>query len=172
MRKNQNAFIRALDPLADARSFQVRFFGLTSPGRAYDDEFLSLVRARSWCVYEGFADRQKLKEQLRQASLVALPSLEDNCPMVVLEAMAAGVPVVAPNVGGVPDLIEEGRTGFFCDPLNPASMRMAVERVLSNHARARELAHNAKLSAQGRFHPNVIAQRHVEIYREVLSESR
>ena len=171
VRKNQNAFIRALDPLAKLQSFQLRFFGLTSPGRAYDDEFLSLVHARPWCVYDGFADRERLKVQFSQASMVALPSLEDNCPMVVLEAMAAGVPVVAANVGGVPDLVEEGKTGFFCDPLNAASMRQAVEKALTNSSTAKRIAANARLSAQERFHPRVIADRHVEIYREVLQQN-
>jgi len=61
----------------------------------------------------GFASRTDLKAHLRQATLLALPSLEENCPMVVLEAMAAGVPVVAARVGGVPDLIEEGKTGIL-----------------------------------------------------------
>ena len=47
-----------------------------------------MVAARPWCTHGGFADRAKLKACLKTASLLALPSLEDNCPMVVLEAMA------------------------------------------------------------------------------------
>ena len=89
--------------------------------------------------------------------------------MAVLEAMAVGVPVVAARVGGVPDLIEEGQTGFFCDPLDADSLRAGVERVLSNPAAAREVARQAKLRAKARFHPAVIARRHVEIYQELLS---
>ena len=89
--------------------------------------------------------------------------------MAVLEAMAAGVPVVAARVGGVPDLIEEGQTGFFCDPLEADSMRAAIEKVLGNPAGAREVARQAKLHAKARFHPEVIARRHVQIYREVLN---
>ena len=168
IRKNQNAFIRALDPLARERKFEVMFLGKANPGRAYDDEFLGLVRARPWCSHAGFADRAKLKEQLRQAVLLALPSLEDNCPMVVLEAMAARVPVVAANVGGVPELIEEGATGIFCDPLDPASIRAAVEKALADPSAAARMAERAKRAAHERFHPLVIARQHLEIYREVL----
>src|SRR5207245_2036831 len=101
--KNQNALIQALDPLAKRHKFELVFLGISLPGRAYDDTFLSLIRKRSWCRYDGFAGRDKLKDYLRKATLLALPSLEENCPMVVLEAMAAGVPVVAAKVGGVPD---------------------------------------------------------------------
>jgi glycosyltransferase involved in cell wall biosynthesis len=169
LRKNQNAFIRAFDLMARDRKFEAVFLGHASPGRAYDDEFLQLIRERPWCIYGGVADRDKLKEHLRVTSLLALPSLEDNCPMAVLEAMAAGVPVVAAKVGGVPDLIEDGQTGFFCDPLDTASMSQAMERVLANSPAARETAVRAKRAAQERFHPKIIARRHVEIYREVLS---
>jgi glycosyltransferase involved in cell wall biosynthesis len=171
LRKNQNAFIRALDPLAEKLNFRVRFLGHASPGRAYDDEFLSLVKARSWCEHAGFADREKLKSHFREASLLALPSLEDNCPMTVLEAMAAGVPVVGAKVGGVPDLIEDGKTGLFCDPLDPESMRRAIEGVIVNPLAARERAIAAQAQALRRFHPRVVATRHLEIYREVLGKA-
>jgi glycosyltransferase involved in cell wall biosynthesis len=169
LRKNQNAFIRALDALAPAGKFDVLFLGLAHSGRAYDDEFLQLVRERSWCIFEGMADRAQLKNHLQDATALALPSLEDNCPMVVLEAMAAGVPVVAAKVGGVPDLIEDGKNGFFFDPLNSGSMADAVKKILQENSAARELARRAKEQAVTRFAPEVIARRHGEIYREVLS---
>jgi glycosyltransferase involved in cell wall biosynthesis len=108
---------------------------------------------------------------LQRATVLALPSLEDNCPMAVLEAMAAGVPVVAARVGGLPDLLAEGETGFFCDPLQAASMRDAIEKALLNPAETRRLALHAKQRARERFHPRAVAQRHVEIYREVLQQA-
>jgi glycosyltransferase involved in cell wall biosynthesis len=88
--------------------------------------------------------------------------------MVVLEAAAAGVPVVAARVGGVPDLIEDGRTGLLCNPLNAASMGGAVEKLLEQPPLARALAAEANRRARERFHPVIIARRHLEIYREVL----
>jgi glycosyltransferase involved in cell wall biosynthesis len=167
--KNQNALIRALDPLAESRKFEVLFLGKARAEEPYAAEFFRLVKARPWCGYRGFASREELKAYMRQATLLALPSLEENCPMAVLEALAAGVPVVAARVGGVPDLIEEGQSGFLCDPLEADSMRAAIERVLGNPAGAREVARQAKLRAKARFHPEVIARRHMEIYREVLN---
>lgn len=169
VRKNQNAFIRALDSLAGEYPLQLRFFGACSSGQAYDAEFLRLVRERPWCHYGAFLNRTQLRAEFAQAALVVLPSLEDNCPMVVLEAMAAGVPVVASKVGGVPDLIEEAKTGIFCDPLEAVSMRTAVERVLTDQQLARDLAKRARQAARERFHPRVVAQRHLQIYQEVRS---
>jgi len=169
VRKNQNAFIRALDPLAAKRKFRVLFLGSASDKDAYGREFFELLRTRPWCEHFGFVDREQLKSHLQEATLLALPSLEDNCPMAVLEAAAAGVPVVAAKVGGVPDLIEDGKTGLFCDPQNAASMSGAVEKLLERPEFGRSLASEAKIAAKKRFHPLVVGRRHLEIYREVLN---
>jgi glycosyltransferase involved in cell wall biosynthesis len=170
VRKNQNAFIKALDPIAAEGKFKLLFLGSVNKSEAFGAEFLDLVAQRPWCEYAGFADRQTLRNRFKTATLLALPSLEDNCPMVVLEAMAAGVPVLAAKVGGLPDLIEDGKTGVFCNPLDAASMRGGVGKLLDDAKLARELATMAKAAARERFHPLVIARRHVEIYREVLSK--
>jgi glycosyltransferase involved in cell wall biosynthesis len=170
-RKNQNAFIRALDPLAAESKFKVLFFGGVNKEDIFGSEFLELVSQRPWCEYGGFANRENLRQHFKTASLLVLPSLEDNCPMVVLEAMAAGVPVLAANVGGLPDLIQDGKNGVFCDPLDAATMRNGVSRLLENWQLTHALAATAKTGARERFHPLVIARRHVEIYREVLNKS-
>ena len=167
LRKNQNAFIRALDPLAEQKEFKVIFLGQTDAG-AYGAEFLQLVQARTWCEHAGFAGRERMKEFFQAATALVLPTREDNCPMVVLEAMAAGVPVLASNVGGVPDLIEPEQTGLFCDPQQPESFRTGLARLLDDGELRRRLAAAGKQQAREKFHPQVIARQHLEIYREVL----
>ena len=167
--KNQNNFIRALDSLALKKKFKIVFLGKLDQG-SYGQEFLALVKDRPWCEYHGFAGRLKLKEFLQTAAFAVLPTLEDNCPMVVIEAMAAGVPVLASNVGGVPDLIEPETTGLFCDPQNPDTFAVGVNRLLSENGLSARLAAAAKIAARARFHPEVIARRHVDIYREVLAQ--
>jgi len=68
--------------------------------------------------------------------------------------------------------MEEGRTGFFCDPLDPGSMREVIRRVLASFSTGREVARRAKLCAEQRFHPKIIAARHLEIYRDVLEATQ
>lgn len=166
--KNQNALIRALDLLAGKQPLELRFCGTMNPGDAYGLEFLRLVKSRPWCVYGGRATRQELKAFLGQATVLLLPSLEENCPMAVLEAMAAGVPVVASRVGGVPELIAEGQTGFLCNPREAASITAAVEHVLADPAAAAAAAGQARQRARECFHPELVARRHLEVYAEVL----
>jgi glycosyltransferase involved in cell wall biosynthesis len=165
--KNQNAFIRALDRVAAEGKLRVLFLGQAGDD-AYGREFRELLATRPWCEYGGFADRAALKGWLGRATALALPSLEENCPMVVLEAMAAGVPVVAANVGGVPDLVQDEKTGLLFDPRDAAAMANAVSRLLKDAALARSLASDARRVAQETYHPSRIAHRHLEIYHEVL----
>jgi glycosyltransferase involved in cell wall biosynthesis len=168
-RKNQIALIHALDPLVKELPFTLRFYGMAMAADPYAQECLRLIRQRSWCEYHPFSDRPTIKAALATASLLVLPSLEENCPMTVLEAMAAGVPVVAAKVGGVPELFEDAVTGLFCDPNDPVSIRTAVQTVLSKPAFARDIAVRARHWANDKFHPDRIVQHHVEIYREMLS---
>jgi len=168
-RKNQNDFIRALDPLAKERPLKVVFLGDVDPTH-YGEEFRQLLPSRPWCEHIPFAGRDRVREYYRAASLIALPTREDNCPMVVLEGMAAGVPVIASNVGGVPDLITPGVTGLFCDPEKPETFRTAVTRLLDDKPYAAQLARAAREHALATFHPQAVARRHLEIYREMLGK--
>jgi glycosyltransferase involved in cell wall biosynthesis len=170
VRKNQNRLIEALDVLAAGAPFKLLFLGAMDSGDSYAARFKELIATRTWCEYGGTASRTDLKQHLAGAAALLLPSLEDNCPMVVLEAMAAGVPLAAARVGGVPELIEEGHTGLFMEPHDDVSMQRAVERLLRESEFASALATNAKQVAHRRFHPRAIAAAHVQIYRELLSK--
>jgi glycosyltransferase involved in cell wall biosynthesis len=169
VRKNQVQLIRSLDALAAKRSFQVVFLGGAPREDPYCGEFFELLGTRPWCIYGGLADHSALQGHFATASLLILPSLEDNCPMAVLEAMAAGLPVSAANVGGVPELVEHGVTGLLFDPNDPESIRKTVVEVLNEPAKAKSRAESARRQALKTYHPKAVALRHCEIYRELLT---
>lgn len=168
-RKNQNGFIRAMDALPGMAAQQLLFLGSFSSSDPYAVEFQNLVQERPWCSHEGFADRETLRRYFSSARLLVLASIEDNCPMVVLEAMAAGLPVIASAVGGVPELITHGTTGLLFDPTDAESMQRAMREIFGEESRATQMAFQAKAEARKRFHPFAIAERHLEIYTEILS---
>jgi glycosyltransferase involved in cell wall biosynthesis len=168
-RKNQVRLIEALQPLAAKEKFQLVFYGGAIPGDPYAREFFQKVEENPWCRFAGFADRAGLRTALARAAMLVLPSLEDNCPMCVLEAMAAGVPVAAAAVGGVPELIKDKVDGVLFDPNENESIRSAVEGVFLHQDISAKLAAAGKAKALACFHPKSIATQHVEIYREVLS---
>jgi glycosyltransferase involved in cell wall biosynthesis len=170
VRKNQNAFIRAMDELVKVKPFKLVFLGTAAKDQPYCQEFYELLATRPWCEFAGFADRDILRNWFQRATMLVLPSLEDNCPMVVLEAMAASVPIMAAKVGGVPELITGEATGIFCDPLDATSMREGVSRLLNDQSLVKRLTAAAKAEAQMKYHPLKIAEGHVKIYEEVLKQ--
>ena len=88
--------------------------------------------------------------------------------MTVLEAMSAGIPVLASQVGGIPDLVEDGLNGSLCDPADPESIRNGLRRILENPDHAAQMGAAGKQRALERYLPVQVAKRHLEIYREVL----
>jgi glycosyltransferase involved in cell wall biosynthesis len=169
-RKNQVFFIDSLAPLQAELGFEIRFFGRGSPADEFGQEFFRRVDQYDWCYFGGMLGREELKKEFEQASLLVLPSLEDNCPMSVLEAMASGVPVVASNVGGVPDLVKDGVNGVLCEPTTAESIQSAVSGILRHPDVAIKLATQAGQWAADSYHPSVIARRHLEVYEEVVKE--
>jgi glycosyltransferase involved in cell wall biosynthesis len=95
-------------------------------------------------VMAGF--RKDVRPFYAMAAMMALSSHSEGSPYVVLEAMAAGVPIAATRVGGVPEIIEDGITGLLVPARDPAAMAQAIERLLAD-APLRE-----RLAAVGRLH--------------------
>jgi len=168
-RKNQNAFLDAIAPLAERHDFRVRFFGELNEQSDFGRGFRERLSRFPWASYEGMLDRPRLRERFTTASVLVLASHEDNCPMTILEAMAAGVPAIGSRVGGIPDLIQDEENGLLCDQNDANSMQSAVERLLESPTLRESLAKNAAQSARQRFHPTVIAENHLRIYREVIA---
>jgi glycosyltransferase involved in cell wall biosynthesis len=165
--KNQIALIHALEPLAREFKFTLKFCGKVGDD-PYGREFMELTRNRPWCEAKGPVDPAGLREALGRASLLVLPSLEDNCPMAILEAMAAGLPVAASAIGGIPDLVEPSVTGLLFDPHDPKAIAEAVRRVLADGEMREKMGRAGRNAAEARFRPKVVAARHLEIYREVI----
>jgi glycosyltransferase involved in cell wall biosynthesis len=70
-------------------------------------------------------------------------------------------------VGGIPELIEDGVTGCLCTPTHPEEFAVATARMLDDPSYRKEMAGRAALEAAGKFHPLLIAKKHLEIYSEI-----
>jgi glycosyltransferase involved in cell wall biosynthesis len=87
---------------------------------------------------------QSLPELYREACALTLPSKYDNFPMVILEAHASGVPVVASRVGGIPEVVEDGRTGLLIAAETREETRSALRRLLRNPAEREAMGRAAR----------------------------
>ena len=117
----------------------------------------------------GNLDTASLAQEYSTAAVVALPSRQEVAPMVVVEAMAAGVPVIASAVGGVPYLVAEGVTGCTVPAGDPAVLAGALIELLTRPDAARRIGQAAQAVAHARFRPDLIAGQYLALYREMLS---
>ncbi len=115
--------------------------------------------------------RDDVPALLSEASCLLLTSDYEGCPLSVLEAMAAAVPVVATRVGGVPELVEDGRTGRLAEPGDPASLAAALEELLGDPARARALGEEGRRRARECFSRERMVAGIVSVYDEVVAHA-
>ena len=108
-----------------------------------------------------------MRAELASCTAVALAAHQETAPVTIAEAMAAGCPVVATAVGGVPDMIEHGRTGLLSPVADIAGLAVNLRRVLDDPALALRLAAAARAEAAGRFHPLAVALRTRAVYQQV-----
>jgi glycosyltransferase involved in cell wall biosynthesis len=102
--------------------------------------------------FEGHVQDASLDQLYRQASLLAVPSRwPEPFGMVGLEAMRRGLPVAASAVGGIPDWLEDGVTGYLAAPDNPASLAAAMTRILDDPAAAQRLGTAGQARAERDF---------------------
>jgi glycosyltransferase involved in cell wall biosynthesis len=104
------------------------------------------------------------------ANLYLMPSHSEGSPNSLLEAMAAGVPCVASDVGGIPEIMTDERTGLLTPARNPEAVAKAIDRLLADATLADSLAANARIEI-ARFTPDAHHAGMVQIYRHVLGDS-
>ncbi len=115
----------------------------------------------------GYRTGQALSDAYASADLFVFPSDTETFGNVVTEALASGLPVVAPEKGGVVDSVIPGRTGELVPPRDPAAFAEAVIRILSDEAYRLALAREARAFAEARTWPSIL-DRLLEDYREAV----
>jgi glycosyltransferase involved in cell wall biosynthesis len=106
--------------------------------------------------------------ELSRANCLVVPSFQENAPLTIAEAMAGGVPVVAANVGGIPGMVENEKTGLLVDPHDTESIAEAVLKILSDESLARSMGQSGKQTAETRFRASVVCEKTLNAYQEVL----
>lgn len=99
-------------------------------------------------VFSGHLDRDAMAQAYRKADIAINPSLVDNMPNSVLEALASGVPVVSTNVGGVPYIVNDGQTALLVPPNSPDAMADAILRLIEDAALSEKLINNGLAEIQ------------------------
>jgi glycosyltransferase involved in cell wall biosynthesis len=114
--------------------------------------------------------RSDIPRTLGEFDVFVLPSYSEGLSIALLEAMAAGRPIVATAVGGTPEAIEHGRSGLLVGPGDAPALAGAIERLLDDPALARRLGENARQRVDERFTIEANAERVWALYHKALAE--
>jgi len=106
------------------------------------------------------------------ADVFVVPSLEDNLPLTALEALACGIPTIAFSVGGLLDIVREGRTGLLTPLGDVGALRRAIAELLRNIERRASMAQECRRVALQEYSLDVQARRYVTLYEELAGKSR
>ncbi len=112
-------------------------------------------------------ERHDIADLMVAADLVVLPSESEALPTVLLEAAAAGTPVVASGVGGVGEIVDDGATGLIVPVHDPESLAEAVTRVLTDKDRKNRMGLAARVKAQSAFSITHQADKTLALYQEI-----
>jgi glycosyltransferase involved in cell wall biosynthesis len=116
--------------------------------------------------------RPDIPDVLAASDIFVLPSRWEGLPLAIIEAMMAGLPVVATRVGGVPELVEDGVTGFLVPPGDPKALAAALERLASNAGLRRRMGAAGRAKALREFRLERMLSETARLYQDLLAASR
>jgi len=110
-----------------------------------------------------------LFNEISKSKLFVMSSISEGFPMAPAEAMALGIPVVATNVGGIPELIEDGNSGILIPPKNATLLAQAIKEILTNEELRKYIAANGKKRIDQNFSGKILCNKLINYYSEVIS---
>ena len=144
-------------------------------GATPDKEYENLVRRL--IAESGLADRIEfvgllsetaLIDEFARAEALVLPSYQETAPMVVQQAMAAGLAVIATRVGGIPYQVEHDVTGLLFDPVDVEQLSSLLRRLAEDCGLRARLGDAAKMVATARYEARTIAKATYQVYESIL----
>jgi glycosyltransferase involved in cell wall biosynthesis len=110
------------------------------------------LRLKPYVIFTGAVDYEKVPDYINAGDILLLPTIrQEGLPLVIIEAMACGKPVVASNIGGNSDALEHGRSGLLTQPGSIEETVKSLERLLDNAEFSRQIAQNALNEVEQRF---------------------
>jgi len=122
----------------------------------------------STSIFGYLKDEAKIIEINQAADVYVLPSLEDNLPNTILEALGCGLPSVAFRVGGIPDLIDHLETGYLSEPKSSSSLAEGIAWVYNQSKNSTALTTNSRKKALETYNYKKIGESYLEVYNRML----
>ena len=167
--KGLEYLIRA-EPLISSRIPNVRIM-IAGHGEDFSRYTRMMIHPERFLVHNEFISEQRTAEYFQRASVVVLPYIEASQSGVIPLAYSAAKPVVATTVGGLPEMVEHGRTGFLVAPRDSTKLADALVRLLLDKTLRRQMGVNARRKIELECSPEVIARQTVDVYYRAAKRS-
>ena len=144
---------------------------LTSKGEEYEKYLRNLIKKlgiERGVTFAGFVAGDEKHALLKISDIFCIPSVYDSFPTAILEAMQYGTAIVASNVGGIPEAIENGKTGLLTPPKNPSELSMAINLLVSDDKMRERIGIEAKETVK-EFSIQNIAKEYINLYGQAIN---
>lgn len=165
-----------LDALARLKekgiSLSINILGVASD-KAYFGSIQRKIHAaglKDNIIFKGRVSQEEVATYMAGSMALILPSRYDAFGLVLAEAMATGTPVIATRVGGIPYIVEDGKTGFLVEPGDVDALAEKMLLLLQDRDLRQQMGQRGKLAAMRRFHPDVVARKTMEVYEKVIAD--
>ncbi len=165
--KGHRELFEAMARLKDRHPCQALIVG----GGRREDEVRALAASLGLADAVHFlGQRQDVPDLLHAMDIFVLPSYSEGVSLALLEAMAAGLPVIATNVGGLPEVVTDGDNGLLIPPKDPEALAEALARLLDAPDFAKKLGENARRQVREHFSLDRLGREINEIYGELVEK--
>jgi len=170
-RKNQLGFLKAISMIKnELGDYKIVF--TTSSRHEYGIKVRKYAENNNLNVeFLGRVPYQKLPSLYSRAAIVALTSFEEVLPMSIIEALSTGTPVIASNVGGIPYVVQNGITGFICNPHEPKDIAEKLLILVSDKNTRKKMGRTGRKNAEKRWKAEIIAKKYLDLYLEVANQN-
>ncbi len=154
-------------------------YSLIVAGDFNSDTYISIIHdfikqhdLSSQIEFLGWIGQQEIRKRIHEADMLVVSSKQESLPMVIAEAMAAGKLVLASKVGGIPEMIEDGETGFLFSNDNPQNLVNLLERIDHEPELISIMGEKAKQKATATYQNNAVAAKTLSFYKKILAHNK
>ncbi len=127
------------------------------------------LNIKDYIEFRGRVPNEEIPLYLKASDIFVLPSLSEGFPNALLEAMASGLPVIATNIRGLDEIIEDGINGFLVNPKSPEEIANKLNHIIQDNSLSKSFSQNNKLKAK-KYEWEMVIKRLNEIYEKILNE--